>query len=82
MVRALCVLLALPISSPPEKLPYASKVTANDDTANDGRSDDCQLIAGTAHSPFRSLQLQDQIVTEANDFGKFFPSLNASWGDK
>ena len=77
-VRALCVLLSLSLPrplSPPEKLPYASKVTASKRWMK--RSDDCNQIVLT-YFTFTDSTVN---IAKSNDFGRFFHShLNASWG--
>ena len=76
--RALCVALSLSLPrplSPPEKLPYASKVTASKRWMK--RSDDCNQIVLT-YFTFTDSTVN---IAKSNDFGRFFHKhLNASWG--
>ena len=74
--RALCVSPSLPRPlSPPEKLPYASKVTASKRWMK--RSDDCNQIV-RKHFTFTVSTVN---IAKSNDLGRFFHThLNASWG--
>ena len=74
--RFVCCSLSLPRPlSPPEKLPYASKVTASKRWMK--RSDDCNQIVLT-YFTFTDSTVN---IAKSNDFGRFFHThLNASWG--
>ena len=74
--RFVCCSLSLPRPlSPPEKLPYASKVTASKRWMK--RSDDCNQIVLT-YFTFTDSTVN---IAKSNDFGRFFHKhLNASWG--